>query len=54
MADEKLDGILRDGAGKQWDPNVVDAFFACREMIRQAAKDDTVGAVPLDPLQWVN
>jgi putative nucleotidyltransferase with HDIG domain len=54
MPDEKLDGILRNGAGKQWDPNVIDAFFACRERIRQAATDDTVGAVPLDPLQWVN
>jgi putative nucleotidyltransferase with HDIG domain len=54
MEDEKLDAILRDGAGKQWDPAVVDAFFACREKIRQAAADDTIGAVGLDPLQWVH
>jgi putative nucleotidyltransferase with HDIG domain len=54
MADEKLDAILRDGAGRQWDPAVIDAFFACREKIRRASEDATIGAVPLDPLQWVH
>jgi HD-GYP domain-containing protein (c-di-GMP phosphodiesterase class II) len=38
MADEKLDAILRDGAGKQWDAAVVDAFFAVRGEIRDIAK----------------
>jgi len=54
MPDEKLDAILREGAGRQWDPNVIDAFFAIRERIRVAAQDESVGAVPLDPLQWVH
>jgi response regulator RpfG family c-di-GMP phosphodiesterase len=54
MPDEKLDAILRDGAGRQWDPNVIDAFFAIRERIRDASQDASVGAVPLDPLQWVH
>jgi putative nucleotidyltransferase with HDIG domain len=54
MPDEKLDAILREGAGRQWDPNVVDAFFACREKIRRASQDGSIGAVPLDPLQWVH
>jgi len=54
MPDDKLDAILREGAGRQWDPNVVDAFFACREKIRQASQDGQTGAVPLDPLQWVH
>ncbi len=54
MPDAQLDKILRDGSGRQWDPNVVDAFFACRDKIRRAANDSTVGAVPLDPLQWVH
>jgi putative nucleotidyltransferase with HDIG domain len=54
MADEQLDEILREGASKQWDPAVIDAFFACREKIRRAAADETIGAVPLDPLQWVH
>jgi HD-GYP domain-containing protein (c-di-GMP phosphodiesterase class II) len=54
MPDEKLDAILREGAGQQWDPAVVDAFFACRDKIRRAASDPAIGAVPLDPLQWVH
>ncbi len=37
MADEKLDAILRDGAGKQWDASVVDAFFRVREVVRRIA-----------------
>jgi putative nucleotidyltransferase with HDIG domain len=34
MADEKLDEIIRAGAGQQWDPTVVAAFFRVREDIR--------------------
>lgn len=34
MADERLDEIIRSGAGKQWDPDVVAAFFRVREDIR--------------------
>lgn len=34
MEDGKLDGIIRSGAGKQWDPDVVDAFFRARDDIR--------------------
>lgn len=32
---EKLDRILRDGAGKQWDPRIVDAYFAARDEIKK-------------------
>jgi putative nucleotidyltransferase with HDIG domain len=35
MADEKLDAIFQAGAGKQWDPDVVAAFFRAREDIRK-------------------
>ncbi len=35
MPDERVDQILRDGAGQQWDPDVVAAFFRVREDIRQ-------------------
>ena len=35
MADDKIDRILREGAGKQWDSRVVDAFFAIREDLRE-------------------
>jgi putative nucleotidyltransferase with HDIG domain len=34
MEDERLDMILREGAGSQWDPRVVEAFFASRDEIR--------------------
>lgn len=35
MQIEKIHQILRDGAGKQWDPSVVDAFFRCEEQVRR-------------------
>jgi putative nucleotidyltransferase with HDIG domain len=33
MPDEKLDEILRSGAGRQWDTRVIDAYFRIREKI---------------------
>lgn len=39
MSDEKLDAILRDGAGKQWDADVVAAFFRARDSIRQITQE---------------
>lgn len=38
MPDEKLDRILHAGAGKHWDAEVVEAFFAIREEIRRIAE----------------
>jgi len=35
MSEGRVDEILRAGAGKQWDPQVIDAFFRVREEIRQ-------------------
>jgi HD-GYP domain-containing protein (c-di-GMP phosphodiesterase class II) len=54
MPDEKLDAIFREGAGRQWDPTVIDAFFSIRDEVRQAAHDAALGTVPLDALSWVN
>ncbi|MBN1909304.1 MAG: HD-GYP domain-containing protein [Pirellulales bacterium] len=34
MPDEKIDTILREGACRQWDPVVIDAFFHARDDIR--------------------
>ncbi|HET6882741.1 MAG TPA: HD domain-containing phosphohydrolase [Pirellulales bacterium] len=34
MEDERLDQIIRSGAGQQWDPKIVEAFFRAREDIR--------------------
>ena len=39
MVDEKLDGIMRDGAGKQWDASVVEAFFCPRRRARDRAQE---------------
>jgi hypothetical protein len=41
MDDEKLDNIIRNGAGKQWDPHVVAAFFRAREDIREIAERES-------------
>ena len=38
--DERIDSILRDGAGSQWDEDVVDAYFAVRDEIREIAERD--------------
>jgi putative nucleotidyltransferase with HDIG domain len=38
MPDEKIDHILRAGAGKQWDPKVIDAFFQARDDIREIVR----------------
>jgi hypothetical protein len=35
MDDARLDEILRDGAGRQWDASVVDVFFRIRDKIHQ-------------------
>ena len=39
MPDEKVEEILRAGAGQQWDPEVVDAFFRVREDIRRICRE---------------
>jgi putative nucleotidyltransferase with HDIG domain len=38
MEDEKLDAIFRAGAGKQWDPDVVAAFFSARDDVRTISR----------------
>jgi putative nucleotidyltransferase with HDIG domain len=38
IPDDKLDAILRDGAGKQWDPQIVDAAFKVRDELRRIGK----------------
>jgi len=35
LPDDRVDQILRSGAGEQWDPDVVAAFFAARDDIRR-------------------
>lgn len=46
MDEEKLDSILRDGAGKQWDADVVAAFFRARADVRQIAQSESTLSDP--------
>lgn len=46
MTDEKLDAILHEGAGSQWDAQVVEAFRA-RDSIRQITQEK-VNSVSFD------
>jgi HD-GYP domain-containing protein (c-di-GMP phosphodiesterase class II) len=52
MDDAKLDSILRDGAGTQWDPAVVAVFFQARDEIREISQRK-VKALKLDMPQWI-
>jgi len=40
MPDEKIDEIFRAGAGKQWDPEVVAAFFRVRHEVGEITRSD--------------
>jgi putative nucleotidyltransferase with HDIG domain len=51
MGDEKLDSILRDGAGKQWDAKIVDAVFKVRDEIRLIGKSERK-PLSLDVDRW--
>ncbi len=51
MSDEKLDAILREGAGSQWDAEVVAAFFRARDAIREIAHQET-NVLQLDLPEW--
>lgn len=51
MPDSKVDEIFRDGAGEQWDPQVVAAFFTAREDIR-AIRGRERANLTLDVQQW--
>jgi len=48
----KVDEILRKGAGQQWDPEVVAAFFAAREDITAMGAQERAN-LTLDVQQWV-
>jgi len=40
IPDEKLDKILRNGAGQQWDAKVIDAVFQVRDELRKIGQSD--------------
>ena len=52
MEAAKVDEILKAGAGKQWDPEVVAAFFAARADITAMSAEERAN-LTLDVQQWV-
>ncbi|RUL88031.1 HD-GYP domain-containing protein [Tautonia sociabilis] len=53
LSPDQIDRIFRDGAGTQWDPEVVSALFTCRqqvERIRQKGLGDSVMQVVDDTI----
>jgi HD-GYP domain-containing protein (c-di-GMP phosphodiesterase class II) len=44
LPDDNVDRILRAGAGHQWDPQVVAAFFRVREEIRRICREEEAAA----------
>jgi putative nucleotidyltransferase with HDIG domain len=51
IPDEKLDAILRDGAGKQWDSRIIEAAFQVREELRRIGADER-NPLSLDVTDW--
>jgi len=47
MPDEKIDKIFRSGAGQQWDPEVIDAFFRARDDLRRITAEQQAAIVNL-------
>jgi HD-GYP domain-containing protein (c-di-GMP phosphodiesterase class II) len=51
IPDEKLDKILHDGAGRQWDPQVINAAFQIRDELRHIGQSDRE-PLSLDVADW--
>jgi len=51
MESEKVDAILKQGSGQQWDSEVIDAFFRVRDDIRQLAERER-DALRVDSNFW--
>ena len=49
---EKVDAILRDGAGKHWDPAVISAYFRVKEDIEAICSQDRAQRTPNQP-EWI-
>lgn len=51
MDDEKLDSILREGAGKQWDARIIEAVFQIRDELRRIGQSAR-NPLSLDVERW--
>ena len=52
MPEEKVEQILRDGAGQQWDAKVVEAYFAARNDIREISTRERAD-LTLNVREWM-
>ncbi|EAQ77821.1 hypothetical protein DSM3645_05954 [Blastopirellula marina DSM 3645] len=52
MPEEKVDAIFRDGAGQQWDPAVINAFFAARDELRSILSEERA-EIRFDVRDWL-
>jgi putative nucleotidyltransferase with HDIG domain len=53
MPEEKVDQIIREGAGKHWDARVVDAYFRARDAIREIDNNSRAN-LTLDVQRWAD
>jgi HD-GYP domain-containing protein (c-di-GMP phosphodiesterase class II) len=51
IPDTRLDQILRDGAGRQWDAQVINAVFQVREELRRIGQSERE-PLSLDVCNW--
>ncbi len=51
IPDARLDQILRDGAGRQWDPQVINAVFQVRDELRHIGESERE-PLSLDVCNW--
>ncbi|WP_246120175.1 HD-GYP domain-containing protein [Blastopirellula retiformator] len=52
MPEEKVDAIFREGAGQQWDPAVINAFFAARDELRDILGEERAD-IRFDVRDWL-
>jgi HD-GYP domain-containing protein (c-di-GMP phosphodiesterase class II) len=52
MPVEKVEEIFRNGAGQQWDPEVIAAYFRVRGEIVEMAREERAN-LTLDVEQWM-
>lgn len=52
MPEEKVDAIFREGAGRQWDPAVINAFFAARDELRDILSEERA-EIRFDVRDWL-
>jgi HD-GYP domain-containing protein (c-di-GMP phosphodiesterase class II) len=48
---ERVDQIFKEGAGRQWDPRVIDAYFSAHDDIKLICQNERAN-LTLDVLQW--